>query len=51
MGLTVGSTGDRVYIHTAGNSVDVYRTTDFQKTRTMVYDADMTLFLLIPPRP
>jgi hypothetical protein len=51
MGLTIGSTGDRLYIHTAGNSIDVYSTTNFQKTRTMVYDADMTLLVLVPPRP
>ena len=51
MGLTIGSSGDRLYIHTAGNSVDVYDVTTFQKTRTVVYDADMTAFLLIPARP
>jgi hypothetical protein len=51
MGLTIGSSGDRLYIHTAGNSIDVYSTTNFQKTRSMVYDADMTLLVLIPPRP
>jgi hypothetical protein len=51
MGLTIGSSGDRLYIHTAGNSIDVYSTTNFQKTRTVTYDADMTLLVLVPPRP
>jgi hypothetical protein len=51
MGLTVGSSGDRLYIHTAGNSIDVYSTTNFERTRTVVYDADMTLLVLIPPHP
>ena len=50
MGLSIGSSGDRLYIHTAGNSIDVYDVNTFQKTRTAVFDADMTAFLLIPPR-
>lgn len=54
MGLSIGSNGDRLYIHTAGNSIDVYDVNNFQKLRTVTLDADMTAFLLIPvvpPRP
>lgn len=51
MGLTIGSAGDRLYIHVAGNSIDVYDVNTFQRTRTVTYDADMTLLVLIPPRP
>lgn len=54
MGLTVGTGGDVLYVHTAGNTVDVYDVTTFRKLRTVEFDDDMTDFVLIPaakPRP
>jgi DNA-binding beta-propeller fold protein YncE len=51
MGLTVGTSGNQLYIHTAGNTIDVYDTASFRKLRTVEYDADMTFITLIPARP
>jgi hypothetical protein len=51
MGMSVGTSADRLYIYVAGNSIDVYDVNTFQKTRTVVYDADMTLLLLVPRAP
>ena len=51
MGLTIGSSGNNLYIHTAGNSIDVYDINTFQKQRTVVFDKDMTVITLVPPRP
>lgn len=51
MGLTIGSNGDRLYIHTAGNSIDIYDVNGFRKLRTVTFDADMTSITLIPARP
>lgn len=48
MGLTIGTTGERLYIHTAGNSIDVFDVNTFQRLRTVVYDHDMTVITLIP---
>lgn len=51
MGLTVSSNGAFLYIHTAGNTIDVYDANTFAKLRTATYDADMTLMTLIPAGP
>ena len=51
MGLTVSSNGQYLYIHTAGNTIDVYDANTFAKVRTATYDADMTNLTLIPARP
>lgn len=51
MGLTVSSNGAYLYVHTAGNSIDVYDANTFAKVRTVTYDADMTNLTLIPARP
>jgi hypothetical protein len=51
MGLTIGSGGDRLYIHTAGNTIDEYDVNGFRKLRTVTFDADMTAITLVPPRP
>jgi hypothetical protein len=49
MGLTVSSNGRYLYIHTAGNTIDVYDAQTFRKVRTVEFDSDMTRFLLLPP--
>lgn len=49
MGLTVGSGGNVLYIHTAGHTIDVYDANTFQLLRTVELPADMTTFVLIPP--
>jgi DNA-binding beta-propeller fold protein YncE len=50
MGFKVSTNGELLYIHTAGNTIDVYETGTFRKLRTVELDADMTNFVLIPPR-
>jgi DNA-binding beta-propeller fold protein YncE len=50
MGLTVSSNGAFLYVHVAGNSIDVYDAKTFKKLRTVTYDADMTQMTLIPAR-
>lgn len=49
MGFKVSTNGQLLYIHTAGNTIDVYETGTFQKLRTVELDADMTNLVLIPP--
>ena len=50
MGFKVSSNGQLLYIHTAGNTIDVYDTGTWQKLRTVELAADMTNLVLIPPR-
>ena len=50
MGFKVSTNGQLIYIHTAGNTIDVYETGTFRKLRTVELDADMTNFVLIPQR-
>lgn len=50
MGLTASSNGQLLYIHTAGSTIDLYRTSDFQKVGTVTLAADMTSFVLMPPQ-
>ena len=50
MGLTVSSNGAFLYVHVAGNTIDVYDANTFKKLRTATFDADMTQMLLIPTR-
>ncbi len=50
MGLTVSSNGAFLYVHVAGNTIDVYDATTFKKLRTATFDADMTNMTLIPTR-
>jgi len=50
MGLSVSSNGESLYIHTAGNTIDVYETGTFRHVRTVEFGADMTNFVLIPAR-
>ncbi len=49
MGFRVSSNGNYLYIHTAGNTIDLYDTATFAKQRTIELDGDMTSVLLIPP--
>ena len=49
MGMRVSSNGNYVYIHTAGNTIDLYDTTSFKLQRTITLDGDMTGFALLPP--
>ncbi|HUF26387.1 MAG TPA: hypothetical protein VMM18_05325 [Gemmatimonadaceae bacterium] len=51
MGLTPSSDGRFIYIHTAGHTIDVYDADTFDHLRTVELNADMTRFVLIPPRP
>lgn len=49
MGLRVSSSGNIIYIHTAGNTIDLYDAATFKPLRTITLDGDMTGFLLLPP--
>ncbi len=49
MGMRVSSNGNYLYIHTAGNTIDLYDTTSFKLARTITLDGDMTSFTLLPP--
>jgi DNA-binding beta-propeller fold protein YncE len=49
MGMRVSSNGNFLYIHTAGNTIDLYDTTSFKLQRTITLDGDMTSFTLLPP--
>ena len=51
MGLTASSNGKLLYIHTAGNTIDLYDTESFRHVGTVELGADMTGFVLIPPAP
>lgn len=50
MGLTVSSNGALLYVHVAGNTIDVYEAATFKKLRTVTFDADMTQMTLIPTK-
>jgi len=50
MGLKVSSNGKVLYIHVAGNTIDLYDATPFQYLRTISLDADMTTGLYVMPR-
>jgi len=49
MGIRVSSSGNVIYIHTAGNTIDLYDAATFKPLRTITLDGDMTGFLLLPP--
>jgi hypothetical protein len=49
MGFRVSSNGNYIYIHTAGNTIDLYDTKSFTKQRTIELEGDMTNVLLVPP--
>jgi DNA-binding beta-propeller fold protein YncE len=43
MGLQVSADGKKLYVYVAGNTIDVYDATTFQKLHTVTFDEDMTL--------
>jgi hypothetical protein len=43
MGLQVSADGQKLYVHVAGNTIDVYDTATLTKLRTVEFDEDMTL--------
>ena len=43
MGLQVSADGQKLYVHVAGNTIDVYDAGTLQKLRTVEFDEDMTL--------
>ena len=49
MGMRVSSNGNVIYIHTAGNTIDLYDSASFKLLRTITLDGDMTGFTLVPP--
>jgi hypothetical protein len=49
MSLKVSSNGKFLYIHSAGNTIDLYDTATFKFLRTITLDADMTTNLYVMP--
>jgi len=43
MALQVSADGEKLYVHTAGNTIDVYDAGSFELMRTVEFEADMTL--------
>jgi len=43
MGLQASADGEKLYVHVAGNTIDVYDASTFEKLRTVEFDEDMTL--------
>ena len=43
MGLDVSADGTKLYVHVAGNTIDVYDSETFEFMRTVEFDEDMTL--------
>ncbi len=50
MGLSASSNGKLLYVHTAGPTIDLYDTENFQHVGTVDLGQDMSDFVLIPPR-
>ena len=48
MGLQVSADGQKLYIHVAGNTIDVYDSSTFEFLRTVTFDEDMTGVAVIP---
>ena len=52
MGLKVSSSGKQLYIHRAGNTIDVYDAATYTHLRRVAFDGDMTTDLILtPPEP
>ena len=49
MGLAVSTSGNQLYIHTAGATIDVYDANTLQQVRTATFRSDMTRLLVVPP--
>lgn len=43
MGVQASADGEKVYVHVAGNTIDVYDAGSFELLRTVEFDEDMTL--------
>jgi hypothetical protein len=43
MGLQPSADGEKLYVHVAGNTIDVYDVDTFELLRTVEFDEDMTL--------
>lgn len=48
MGLQVSADGQKLYIHVAGNTIDIYDSSTFEYLRTVSFDEDMTGVAVIP---
>jgi DNA-binding beta-propeller fold protein YncE len=48
MGLQVSADGRRLYVHTAGSTIDVYDAATFDLLRTVTFEADMTDVAVVP---
>ena len=51
MSLTPSSNGEFLYIHNAGNTIEVHDAETFERVRTVELDADMTSLLVLPADP
>jgi hypothetical protein len=49
MSLKVSSNGKLLYVHQAGNTIDVYDASNYKYQRTITLDADMTTNLFVMP--
>jgi hypothetical protein len=49
MALKVSSNGKVLYVHQAGNTIDLYDASNFKYLRTITLDADMTTNLFVMP--
>ena len=50
MGLQVSADGQKLYVHVAGSTIDVYDAATFEHLRTVTFDADMTGVAVVPAR-
>jgi hypothetical protein len=52
MAITTSSNGKIIYLHTAGNTIDLYEADGFKYLRTITLDGDMpyNTFHVVPPR-
>ena len=48
MGLEVSADGKKLFVHVAGNTIDVYDSETFELLRTVELDDDMTGVAVIP---
>jgi DNA-binding beta-propeller fold protein YncE len=48
MGLQISADGTKLYIHVAGNTIDIYDSGTFEFLRTVTFDEDMTGVAVIP---
>ena len=53
MAITTSSNGKLIYVHQAGNTIDLYEAEGFKYLRTITLDGDMPYgtFHVVPPRP